>query len=667
MPPENQYSLQDLADLADVSPRTIRYYVAQGLLPSPGQVGPGAHYADGHLARLRLIRRLQREHLPLAEIRTQLSKLDDETIAALAEAEAPAPPDGSALDYVRSVLGGPGVTGRPAIRSDSLVPPASRAILGIPLARAQVSRLAELSTARYEPSPPVAPEPPADAAAFVVGRVTLPSRAPAGRRGDPRARHPALPVGPHRPHARYRTQHPSAPEPPAEQAGRAPHRDRPRAPRGGPVMTFTARTDRHFIRPTYRSNRFVLAEIDAPPARRERARPPVHLAFVIDRSGSMAGDKIRLAKLAVEESLARLHDDDRFAIVVYDEVIDVVFPSTRATADARRSALARLGEIDARGSTNLGEGWLRGCEQVALALSAEGVNRTLLLTDGLANVGMTDRDELARHAAELRARGVSTTTFGVGEDFDEVLLQAMADAGGGHFYFIANAAAIRDHVTSEVGETLEIVARDVTLQVSAPDGIEVESLSPFPTQAFGGRTVVTLGDLVAEQRLQVVLRLNFPYGETGRDTGALLSLSDRDGVLDGAPVKLGLGVRRQQGERPPGPRPRRRPGGRPDLRIEGPPGGDRPQPGRRLPGREGGALERRPPDPRLRRPGRAAPRDRRRARPGVGPDGRPDGRARPEAGVLRQRQHGKDAHARRHGYEGTGRRRALIQQSAPRR
>jgi Ca-activated chloride channel homolog len=304
-------------------------------------------------------------------------------------------------------------------------------------------------------------------------------------------------------------------------------------------VTFTARSDRRYIRPTYRSNRFVLAEIDAPPARRERARPPVHLAFVIDRSGSMGGDKIRLAKLAVEESLARLHDDDRFAIVVYDEVIDVVFPSTRATADARRSALARLGEIDARGSTNLGEGWLRGCEQVALALSDEGVNRTLLLTDGLANVGVTDRDELARHAAELRARGVSTTTFGVGEDFDEVLLQAMADAGGGHFYFIANAAAIRDYVTSEVGETLEVVARDVTLQVSAPDGIQVESLSPFPTQALGGRTVVTLGDLVAEQRLQVVLRLNFPYGEIGRDTGALFSLSDRNGVLDGAPVKLG--------------------------------------------------------------------------------------------------------------------------------
>ena len=304
-------------------------------------------------------------------------------------------------------------------------------------------------------------------------------------------------------------------------------------------MTFTARSDRRYIRSTYRSNRFVLAEITAPPARHRNSRPPVHLAFVLDRSGSMSGEKIHLAKQALEESLARLHDDDRFAIVVYDEVIDVVFPTTLATPDARRSALNRLGEIDARGSTNLGEGWLRGCEQVAMALSQEGVNRTLLLTDGLANVGITDRDALARHAQELRARGVSTSTFGVGQDFDEVLLQAMADAGGGHFYYIADAARIRDLITSEVGETLEIVARDAALEIEAPHGVAIEPLSPYPLTTGRGRTAISLGDLVAEQRLEVVLRLNFPYGQIGEETGALFSLVDREGFLDGSPIKLG--------------------------------------------------------------------------------------------------------------------------------
>jgi len=87
------------------------------------------------------------------------------------------------------------------------------------------------------------------------------------------------------------------------------------------------------------------------------------------------------------------------------------------------------------GSTNLAEGWLRGAEQVASHLAAEGVNRVLLLTDGLANVGITDPAQLAAHAAQLRKRGVATSTIGVGEDFDESLLQALADAGGGHFYF----------------------------------------------------------------------------------------------------------------------------------------------------------------------------------------------------------------------------------------
>jgi Ca-activated chloride channel homolog len=303
-------------------------------------------------------------------------------------------------------------------------------------------------------------------------------------------------------------------------------------------MTFHVRTDRTLVRPTSKSHRFVLAEIVAPPSRREIGRPAVNLAFVLDRSGSMSGEKIRLAKQALEASIARLHDDDRFAVVVYDEQIDVVVSGTRATPEARRMATARLREIDARGSTNLGEGWLRGCEQVALELSGDGIDRCLLLTDGLANVGITDRDELARHAMELRARGVSTTTFGVGDDFDEVLLQAMATAGGGHFYYIASAASIQDLITSEVGETLDIVARDVVVDVAAPAGIQVESLSPYPTRTAQGRTGIVVGDLTSDERVSVVLRLTFPYGQLGYSTGAVISLSDRDDVLSEGGVKL---------------------------------------------------------------------------------------------------------------------------------
>jgi Ca-activated chloride channel family protein len=258
----------------------------------------------------------------------------------------------------------------------------------------------------------------------------------------------------------------------------------------------------------------------------------------------MSGAKLSVAKAAVEAAIGRLQPDDRFSVVVYDDVVDIVIESTSASAEARRSAIARLREIEARGSTNLGEGWLRGCEQVANRLVEQGINRCLLLTDGLANVGITDPAVLAGHAAALRARGVSTSTFGVGNDFDESLLQELADAGGGHFYYIADAPQIHDAITSEVGETLEVVARDVVLELTARDDIRIEPISPYRAVTRGNRTSVALGDLGSEQAVEVVLRLSFPYGDLGRETGAIVALTDRDGVFgpggagEAEPVRL---------------------------------------------------------------------------------------------------------------------------------
>ena len=120
-------------------------------------------------------------------------------------------------------------------------------------------------------------------------------------------------------------------------------------------------------------------------------------------------------------------------------------------------------------STDLCGGWLAGCEQVARFIEGEGLGRCLLLTDGLANQGVTDRDEIVTHARELRRRGVVTSTFGVGADFDERLLQQMADAGAGHFYFIERAVQIPDLFASELGETLDVVASGVTLTIETPE------------------------------------------------------------------------------------------------------------------------------------------------------------------------------------------------------
>ncbi len=100
------YSLQELSRLADVTPRTIRYYIVGGLLPAPTQSGPLSRYSEMHLDRLRLIKKLQSAHLPLAEIRSRLSGMADAEISTIAEEEAFPPATNSAADYIRDVLGG---------------------------------------------------------------------------------------------------------------------------------------------------------------------------------------------------------------------------------------------------------------------------------------------------------------------------------------------------------------------------------------------------------------------------------------------------------------------------------------------------------------------------------------------------------------------------------
>ena len=207
-------------------------------------------------------------------------------------------------------------------------------------------------------------------------------------------------------------------------------------------MTLTVLSDQHLVRALEPDERHLLLKLTAPKARRRRgekaaARPAVNVCFVLDRSGSMAGEKIALARYAVERALQGLTPRDRFSVVVYDNQVDLLVGSQKATKDAKHKALVRLQAVDARGSTDLHGGWAKGAEAVKHRLDADGVNRILLMTDGLANVGVTDAPALTAFAADLRASGVPTSTFGVGADFDETLLQAIADAGGGHFYYIS--------------------------------------------------------------------------------------------------------------------------------------------------------------------------------------------------------------------------------------
>jgi len=172
--PDGRYALNQLADLASVTPRTVRYYLAQGLLPAVGQSGPGAKYDDRHLARLRLIRRLQAEHLPLAEIRRRLDGLSDGDIRELAGASEPSAPDDSALEYLRGVLAGTPATQPRRLPQPGLsVPPPMRA-LAVTDAPVAASRYEPSSVPEFSP-PGVADEPAPYASPPMVPPSFLPS------------------------------------------------------------------------------------------------------------------------------------------------------------------------------------------------------------------------------------------------------------------------------------------------------------------------------------------------------------------------------------------------------------------------------------------------------------------------------------------------------------
>ena len=136
--PTDTYSISDLARLTGVNVRTIRYYLAQGLLPASGESGPGAHYGEGHLDRLRLTRRLQQQHLPLAEIRRRLAELTDADVSSFVAIAGPPQesPTTSALDYVRSVLGSPIVPVAPPPSTPPAAPTAAPALARLLRARA---------------------------------------------------------------------------------------------------------------------------------------------------------------------------------------------------------------------------------------------------------------------------------------------------------------------------------------------------------------------------------------------------------------------------------------------------------------------------------------------------------------------------------------------------
>lgn len=257
-----------------------------------------------------------------------------------------------------------------------------------------------------------------------------------------------------------------------------------------------ARTDLH-----------VLVRITPPVPEVHFVRPPINLALVLDRSGSMAGGrKMEHALAAATFAVEQLLPTDRISVTIFDDQVETIVPSTAATDKA--AIVARLRAATPRGSTALHDGWAAGARQVEAQRSADGLNRVLILSDGLANVGLTEPAAIAEQVAAARRRGVSTTTLGVGDDYNEDLMEAMARAGDGNYYFVESAVQLTDLFQTELHGLMATAGKAVELALEPRNGVEVARVLNELERTPEGR--LRLPNLILGMPLEVVATLNVP-------------------------------------------------------------------------------------------------------------------------------------------------------------
>jgi Ca-activated chloride channel family protein len=266
---------------------------------------------------------------------------------------------------------------------------------------------------------------------------------------------------------------------------------------------------------TQEQNLAVTITAPSPPRDVTIARPPLSLAIVIDRSGSMHGAAIENAKAAALSVLRQLDSRDAFAVVTYSSSSETVLPMQHATDTNKAAARAAIETIEDDGGTCISCGLETGATEVARSPADGGLRRILLISDGQANEGLYDRDELAQLAANKAARGVSITTVGVGLDFDEHTMRRLAEVGRGNYYFVEDTVALSAMFSRELGNLSQTVASDVRLVATAGPGVRIEEAYGYPMSRAGGSVVVPVADLRAGETRKVVFRVTVTAAHEG--------------------------------------------------------------------------------------------------------------------------------------------------------
>lgn len=296
----------------------------------------------------------------------------------------------------------------------------------------------------------------------------------------------------------------------------------------GQTLTIDARLGHSALGPESKGETYLFASV-AGADEKVTAAPPVNLAIVVDKSGSMRGQRIANALTAARGAVERLRDGDMVSVVAFDTRADVVVAPTRIS-DSSRSQIERdIASIRLGGDTCISCGLEAASRELNRAgLSGDHVNRIVLLSDGATNHGVTDMPGLRTIASRMRDNGLTISTIGVDVDFDEKVMGALAQEGNGKHYFVQDPSKLADIFAEEFDSVLSSIASSAEMVVELEPGVEVAEVFDRSFRRDGNKVTIPFGAFSARQEKTALLRLRVPTDRAGDQKVAHVRLAYKD-------------------------------------------------------------------------------------------------------------------------------------------
>ncbi len=255
-------------------------------------------------------------------------------------------------------------------------------------------------------------------------------------------------------------------------------------------------------------NAYLKIQIHGEEQTEKEERTPVNLSIVIDKSGSMSGAKLARAKDAAAMAINRLNENDIISVIAYNNKVEVLIPATKVTD--KKALTDKVDRLKSSGTTALYAGVTSGIGQVKEFLSQNKVNRVILLSDGLANVGPNSPEELGKLGQQVAADGISVTTIGLGLGYNEDLMAKLAFNSDGNHAFVEDEEQLVKIFDSEFGDVLSVIAQDIEIEIILEEGIKPIRSLGRKAKIQSNKANFRLNQIYASQKKEFIIELQVP-------------------------------------------------------------------------------------------------------------------------------------------------------------